>query len=225
MPNGKQCKAKSKRTGKHCRANCVTGRDVCYHHGGMTPTGLASPNTKHGLYSSHLPTKLSTQYQELLTLGQDLFRIDDETAVLTSLVQQQLGKIEDGESSLAWNRLQSLYDEMSILAQKPDKSQADVQKFNSLFGELGKVINSGTMAYAARDETIKLIEQKRKMVADERKNWSEKHKAMSFDRVLLLMTAMAASFKQSLEVHIDDDKSRRVVLSDTQKFLDKVLSE
>lgn len=39
-----QCKAKSKRTGKRCQARAVTGKDVCYHHGGKTPV-------KHGLYS------------------------------------------------------------------------------------------------------------------------------------------------------------------------------
>jgi hypothetical protein len=158
-------------------------------------------------------------------LGQDLFRIDSEISIVTVLIAQQLERIEDGESLVFWDKLQSLHDEMSILGQKPDKSPADIQKFNSLFVELGKVINSGIMAYAARDEAVKLIEQKRKLVSDERRDMAAKHQAMSFDRVMLLMTATIATFKQALEKHVDNDKDRRLILNDTQTFLNKVISD
>lgn len=221
--NGRQCKAKSKRTGKRCRANCVTGSNVCYHHGGQSLKGLASPTHKTGFYSSHLPAKLSTQYQELLDLGQDLFKIDNETSIVTALIGQQLERMESGESGAAWGKLQDLYDEMAVLGQKPDKSATDVQRFNALFVELGKIIGHGSMAFSARSEAVGLMEQKRKMVSDERKDWAAKHQAMSFDRVLLILTAFVHSFRQSLEKHITDDKDRRLVLTDAQDFLDHVL--
>lgn len=200
-------------------------KERCKVHGGLTPGGLASPHIKTGLYSAYLPARLSGSYQNLLALGQDLFKIDDETAALTSLIQEQLEKIESGESGAAWQKLSEIYEKLAILGQKPNKSPEDIQEFNALFVALGKIIDSGSMAFAARNEAVGLIEAKRKMVADERKVWSEKHRAMSFDRVMLIMTAMAASFKQALEDHIIDDKSRRSVLSDTQKFLDRVLQK
>jgi len=221
--NGKQCKAKSKRTGERCKANCVTGRDVCYHHGGKSLGGLASPRITHGLYSKFLPAKLSSQYENLLTLGQDLFRIDDETAALTTLIQEQLSKIEAGESGAAWGKLQSLYNEMEVLGQKPNKSAADIQQFNALFLELGEVTNYGSMIYAARNEAVGLMEQKRKLVADERKDWAAKHQAMSFDRVMLLLTCVVQGFKVALEKHISDDDARKAVLIDTQGALNKVV--
>lgn len=223
--NGKQCKAKSKRTGNRCRANCVTGSDVCYHHGGRSLKGLTSPTYKTGLYSAHLPAKLSSSYQDLLALGQDLFKIGDETALITGLIGEQLSRIEDGESRAAWDKLQNLYDEMAVLGQKPDKSAGDVQRFNSLFVEIGKIINSGLMAYTARDEAVKLVEQKRKMVSDERRDWAAKHQAMGFDRVMLLMSATIATFKQALEKHVDNDGDRRLILTDAQNFLNKVISK
>lgn len=218
-----RCQAWSPNKGRQCAALCVRQKTKCQAHGGLTPNGLASPHTKTGIYSKYLPAKLSSSYQDLLTLGQDLFKIDDETAALTSLIQEQLERIESGESGAAWDKLKGLYDEMAVLGQKLDKSPADVQRFNALFVELGKVINSGSMAYAARSEAVGLMAEKRKMVSDERRAWSEKHKAMSFDRVMLILTAMVATFRQALEKHISDDKDRRSVLSDAQKFLDRVL--
>lgn len=223
--NGKQCKAKSKRTQLRCKANCVRGMDVCYHHGGKSPRGLASPRIKTGIYSKYLPVNMLSQYEALLTLGDGLFKLDDETSLIVILLREQLEKIESGESAVAWERIQELYADLTQLGQKTNKSPDDIQKFNLLFTKLGGVINGGAMAYGARKEAVDLVERKRRLVADERRAWAEKHKAMSFDRVLLILTAMAATFKRALEKHISDDKDRRSVLFDTQKFLDQVLGE
>lgn len=224
-PSRSRCQSWNYNKGRQCAAPAVRLKERCKVHGGLTPGGLASPNTKHGLYSSYLPARLAGSYENLLTLGQDLFKIDDETAALTSLIQEQLEKIESGESGAAWQKLSEIYEKLAILGQKPDKSPEDIQMFNALFVELGKVISDGSMAFTARSEAVGLIEQKRKLVSDERKDWAAKHQAMSFDRVMLIMTAMAASFKQALEAHIIDDKSRQSVLVDTQEFLNRVISK
>lgn len=221
-----RCKAKSKRSGEQCKRYATPGHTVCHMHGSKTPGGLASPNlTRGGIYSKYLPVNLLSRYEGLLTLGQDLFKIDDETAVVTILLQQQLGKIEAGESGIAWQRIKELYAELTVLGQKQNKSPEDIQKFNRLFVELGDVISGGSMSYGARNEAVDLVERKRKLVADQRRDWAAKHQAMSFDRVLLLLTAMAASVTQSLEKHISSDKDRTAVLMDTQTFLNRVLGE
>lgn len=224
-PGADRCQSWNYNKGRQCEAPAVRLKKRCKAHGGLTPNGLVSPHIKHGLYSDFLPARLAGNYQDLLNLGQDLFKIGDETAIITILIENQLARLEDGESRAAWDKLQTLYDEIAILGQKSNKSASDVQKFNSLFIELGEIVNSGLMAFSARDEAVKLVEQKRKMVADERKDQQAKYQQMSFDRVLLLLTAIVASFKQSLEAHIIDDKDRRSVLADAQKFLDRVLQK
>lgn len=205
----------------------MKGQATCYHHGGKSLSGLASPRHKTGLYSKSIPVRLLGQYESLLALGGDLFRLDDETATLTTLIQESLAKMETGESKEAWAKLQSLHSDMTEIGAKPtsEKTPEDAQLFNAYFAEMGKIINYGNMAYAARDEVVALVENKRRLVSDERRDQAAKYQVMSFDRVLLLLTAMAGSFKQSLEKHLDDDKSRRVILSDTQTFLDRVISE
>src|SRR5258708_37054514 len=61
-----QCKAKSKRTHERCAANAMIVREECYHHGGKTPRGIASPNFKHGRYSKSLPARMRERYEEAL---------------------------------------------------------------------------------------------------------------------------------------------------------------
>jgi len=51
-----KCKARSKRTGERCKAQAVTGKDVCFHHGGATPV-------KHGLYSKY-PEAIAARHLE-----------------------------------------------------------------------------------------------------------------------------------------------------------------
>lgn len=226
-PGTPRCQSWNPNQGRQCELSPIRGKIRCKSHGGKTPSGLASPHHKTGLYSKSIPVRLLGEYESLLALGDDLFRLDDETATLTTLIQESLAKMETGESKEAWAKLQSLHFDMTEIGAKPasEKTPEDAQLFNAYFAEMGKIINYGNMAYAARGEVVALVESKRRLVSDERRDQANKHVAMNFDRVLLLLTAMANSFKQSLEKHLDDDKSRRVILSDTQTFLDRVISE
>ncbi len=52
----KQCKAKSKRTGKRCKAYVVKGMEVCYYHGGKVGSTKArnarrKAALRHGFYT------------------------------------------------------------------------------------------------------------------------------------------------------------------------------
>jgi len=57
-----QCKAKSKRSGERCRRAAITGKEVCYIHGGMS-TGPKNPHITHGLYSKHVPADWLNDYE------------------------------------------------------------------------------------------------------------------------------------------------------------------
>ena len=53
MNQVKRCRAKSKRSGKPCRAPAVTGWKVCRFHGagGGAPKGKANGNYRNGFYT------------------------------------------------------------------------------------------------------------------------------------------------------------------------------
>jgi len=91
----RKCNAKSKRTGKRCRANAVRGRNVCYHHGGATPRGPASPHWRHGRYSRLLPSSMAADYEESVS-SFDNISLREEIGVLDAHLAQLVADLHDG---------------------------------------------------------------------------------------------------------------------------------
>lgn len=220
-----QCTATSKQSGQQCKRYASPGYKVCAMHGSKSLSGIAHPNFKSGIYSRSLPVRLGKEYEGLLELGANLFRIDNETAMVTSLIQEQLSRVEKGESGAAWHRLKEIYDKMAIIGGNPNKTDADVREFNQLFTQIGRIVNYGNMQWAARAEAARLTDLKRKLVNDERRDQASKHQAMSFDRVMLLLAAVVHGFKVALDEHVADDKARKAVLTDAQGVLNKVVRQ
>ena len=77
----RRCQAKSKQSGRQCRRPAAVGMTVCYMHGGKTPTGIAAPSFRHGLYSKVLPKDLRKNYARALR-GPNLLALDAEVALL-----------------------------------------------------------------------------------------------------------------------------------------------
>lgn len=108
----RQCTAKSRRTGERCRRPAMVGSNVCYHHGGKTPRGLAHPSTKTGRYSKYLPARLAERYESALN-DPDLISLRDEIALtdadigrLLALVDDDIPDGLDPKETLAWRRAQ-----------------------------------------------------------------------------------------------------------------------
>src|SRR3954469_9482211 len=76
-----QCAAKCKATGEQCRRWAVNGKRVCTVHGGLTPSGHASPHFKSGRYSRYLPSRLSERYHEAQA-DQRLLELREEIALI-----------------------------------------------------------------------------------------------------------------------------------------------
>ena len=76
-----QCQAKSKATGVQCRRRAVKGKRVCTVHGGLTPSGHASPHFKSGRYSRYLPARLTERYREAQA-DQRLLELREEIALI-----------------------------------------------------------------------------------------------------------------------------------------------
>ena len=73
-----QCEAKSKRTGQRCKAQAITGKTVCRHHGGKTPV-------KHGLYSK-FPQAVAAQHLEAAQQVQRLDILDKTISLLAAIL-------------------------------------------------------------------------------------------------------------------------------------------
>lgn len=218
----KLCGAKT-RSGEPCKNSIMlnsSGR--CRMHGGRSRRGINHPNFESGIFSKDLVGHLAGNYEELLSLGDRLFRIDDETAVITALTQDALSRIDDGESGAAWRQARGLLNEFMDIHHKPKPTEADLSRYPEILAELSGIFNDQAMSYAARDEAAKLMDTKRKFVHDERRAQTEAYKVLSYEKCMLLISCVVSGFKQSLEKHLDDD-TRRLILTDSQRTIDQVL--
>lgn len=73
-----QCEAKSKRTGERCKAQAITGKTVCRHHGGKTPV-------RHGLFSK-FPQAVAAQHLEAARQVQRLDILDKTISLLAAIL-------------------------------------------------------------------------------------------------------------------------------------------
>jgi hypothetical protein len=77
-----RCKAKSKRTGKRCRAPAVRGCHVCRMHGagGGAPEGKRNGNFRHGRRTKEV-TEASRYMRELLRLVRGLVEANQTMSI------------------------------------------------------------------------------------------------------------------------------------------------
>src|SRR3990172_10824938 len=88
-----QCQAKAKSTGVQCRRHAVSGKRVCTVHGGLTPSGPASANYKHGRYSRYLPARLAERYLEAES-DPELLSLRSELALVQATLAGLFGKLD-----------------------------------------------------------------------------------------------------------------------------------
>lgn len=204
-----QCSAKSKQTGERCKRYVSVGRNVCYYHGGATPRGFALPQTKTGKRSKDLPTRLLATYEQSLD-DPELLELRDDLALLETRLRDLLGRVDTGESGHAWRLAEASYKAMEAALAKNDDTA-----YAAAYQQLGQVIKRGLSDYAAWDEVGKMLDQRRRVVESERKRLVEMQQVITTERMMLLITAIAAVVKQ----HVDDRHKLNAIQNDIQGLL------
>src|SRR4051812_29176614 len=94
----------------------MTGKAVCYMHGGKSLSGPAHPNWKTGEHSSrnYLPDRLRDLY-DIARNDPELTSTKDATAVLESRGKEILLQLSSGESGAAWKAMRELVGQMKGL--------------------------------------------------------------------------------------------------------------
>ena len=94
---------KRKSDGKPCTRRAMAN-GCCYVHGGPTPKGIASPHFKHGKYSDHIPTRLSSRFHESLS-DPELTNQRSDIALLDARLCDVLDSVSNQESGELWQAL------------------------------------------------------------------------------------------------------------------------
>lgn len=189
-----QCTATSKRTGLRCGANAVDGKNVCYHHGGRSLSGVASPSYKHGRYSRVLPARLLDRYQEAAQ-DPELLALREDVALLDTRLADLLKRVDSGETGRAWRAARD-----GLAQVNRGIARNDPDELKDGLAVLREAIGQGVSDYAAWNEVAAVLEQRRRLVESERKRLVEMQAMLSAEQAMLLLTAVLDAVRR----HVSD---------------------
>lgn len=182
--NYKQCTATAKRSGERCINPAMKGKNVCYHHGGKTPSGTASPNYKHGRYSKDLPDNLSQHWREAIT-DDELLSVRDDIRLIDAITLSLLPDLDTGNSQEAWKII-------SRTIPKLERAYQEVDTIGMAEGlrTLRALTRQQLAKYATQTAIKENLEQRRKLVETEQKIALAGERAISIEQFMLLMGAI-----------------------------------
>jgi len=187
-----RCKARSKRSGEQCKKAAMQGREVCHVHGGKSPTGIASPNFKHGKHSRDLPTRLHQRYHEFIG-DRRYTELRSEVAVIDVFISQSLRALDTGDSS--WFRKELMKTYKALLRANRD---GELDEARRLMNDLGELIETHHGPQAAEADVVRLIQQRKRLVESERKRRIEEQHMVAVEEVIVFAEAMAESVRRNV---------------------------
>lgn len=193
MVNYIQCTAKSKRTHERCKARAVTGSKVCYHHGGRTPKGIASPHTKTGRYSKYLAPDLAERFAALYD-DSELLSLQSEIALLDVLVAENLSALQTGESGAFWDAALN----QVIDARKSYKSE-NYAGLEKALDELEALCDHRRLHFAAEKEIREKMDLRNKLTTSRRKHLIEAEQVVTSEEAMLLVSGLLESVRRNVK--------------------------
>jgi hypothetical protein len=199
LHNTTLCGAKT-RQGLPCK-NLAMPNKRCRMHGGSTPRGTASANTKTGRYSKDIPTRLASRYAET-EHDPELLSVRADIRLIDTLMADDFANLETGESGEAWNAIRKAVDKLDdgIAAEQYGKVQQSLR-------EMRDVIDRRILHYASVAEIRSKLEQRRKLVETEQKITMTGERAISIEQAMLLVGTLAGILK----AHVHDPETLKAI--------------
>jgi len=204
-----QCQAKAKKTQKQCRRRAVKGKRVCTVHGGLTPSGIASPHFNTGRHSKHLPERLSERYLESIN-DPELLDLAADISLVDARMEDLLSRVDTGESGALWKTAQSVFFDF-----RSANASGDQDKMTVALTELNRILNLGVDDYKAWDEVGKTLEQRRKLVESERKRLVDMEQMITVERTMVLLSAVISVIRDN----VTDRKTLRKISTDIGQLI------
>lgn len=204
-----QCTAKSKRTGERCKANAVTGKNVCYHHGGRSLSGTLAPRFKTGKYSKFLPTKLAANYAAALA-DPEWLALKDEIALTEARLSEALEKLTAGETPALLSELESAYGRLRVAI-----DSGNVQDVTTAVRDLSDLFARRATINGLWGEVDGLIEQRRRLSDTERKRLVDMQQVLTSQQALLLVGALMGVIK----THVTERRTLANIAADITRII------
>jgi hypothetical protein len=218
MERPMQCTAKSKQSGEQCKRASTTGRKVCSIHGGKSPSGLSSATLKHGRYSTSLPTRLASRYEQAL-LDPTLLDLDHEIALVDVRLDMLLARLETGESGEAWADVTASV--AALLTARRTKDEG------AMVAALNRIIETARSKHsdqAAWDDVTRMVDQRTRLVMAKHKRDLDLDQLLSIERFMLLAGAIVAIVNNAIDHNITDSDERRAARLETSAGIERLIS-
>lgn len=196
------CKAKSKRHGGPCGAKAVRGKEVCYHHGGRTPSGVAHPRFKHGRYSTVLSKIGLAELFESAYADPELGSLRSQIALAETRMAELLDRLTGESKSHYWS---------AAARAMADFRAATFEKKAAALAQLEAIIEAGAKDEGTWAQLLAVMEQRRKLTETEGKNLERLHQTMTAEQAMALMVTVIDVVRR----HVSD----RTVLSEISREL------
>lgn len=182
-----QCNARSKRSGAQCKKDAVVGREQCHIHGGKSLEGPSLPQFRTGRHSKYLPERLASR-AEAAAKDAQLLELAQEVGLVDTLISDALSQIDTEESGELFRQIRKGWQSYLEAASTQRREQAQ--------SSLDALIDRGAQSTDARDDAVKLIEQRRKLVDSERKRLVDAQQMVTAQQATTLIAAVVASVRR-----------------------------
>jgi hypothetical protein len=183
----------------------MQGRTVCYHHGGKTPVGPALPHYQQGRYSKYLPERMLDRYHEAET-DSELLALKAEVALIDSRITDVMGRVDTGESSRIWGKLNEAVSDLETAQLIGDETGV-----RFAISSIRKLITAGHSDWAAWDDVRSLVRDRQRLVESERKRLVEAQQVIAVDQAMGLMAQLIDAVRE-----VADERILRAV---TERFV------
>jgi hypothetical protein len=170
----------------------MIGRAVCYHHGGRTPRGIASPQTVHGRYSKDLPTRLAATFAARLA-DPSLLELSPDLAMLDTLATEAVHRLGTAESGAAWRALRAAKAEFEEATSAKDTGAQRKQ-----LAEIMRLIDRGLGEAVIRTELGELLERRGRLVAIETRRIALAKETLSAGEAMVLVHALISAVREGV---------------------------
>lgn len=181
----------------------------CYHHGGASLKGIASPTFKHGRRSKYLPHRLLERYEDAQT-DPELLEFKADLALLETRLGELLGRIDTGESGALWRAAMKAYEDLQAA-----RKAGDTPKMAAALNVLGEMLERGVGESATWDEIYRVLGQRGRTLEREQNRILKAEQVFNESQMLGLTQVLLDSVKRN----VADPRALGAIQSDLLRFL------
>lgn len=154
---------------------------------------MASATFKTGRYSKVLPARLRERYEQSVDDG-ELLVLRDEIAVIDTRLAELLGKLDSGESGLAWDLALAQYGALQDALDGVDPAAV-----RAAMAELGQILRRGRADFNLWEDVGQTLDLRRRLVESERKRLVQLSQMITIEQAFVYSTAILSLVKENVD--------------------------